>query len=149
MILISHRGNIDGKVINLENHPDYVDKAISLGYDVEIDLRFFKNNFYLGHDECDYKINLKWLEKRKNKLWIHCKDTSSVIELFNFNKKENLLFNFFFHDKDKITLTSKNYIWVYPGNQPIKNSIAVLPELYDDNISHCYGICSDFIKNYK
>ena len=92
---------------------------------------------------------MKWLLKRKNKLWIHCKETTAVIELFNFNKKEKFLFNFFFHDKDKLTLTSKNYIWVYPGNQPIKNSIAVLPELSDDDISQCYGVCSDFIINYK
>ena len=65
MILISHRGNIDGKVIDYENNPDYIDKAIFLGYDVEIDLRFFNNNYYLGHDECQYKIDMKWLLKEK------------------------------------------------------------------------------------
>ena len=95
MILISHRGNIDGKVIDYENNPDYIDKAIFLGYDVEIDLRFFNNNYYLGHDECQYKIDMKWLLKRKNKLWIHCKDTTAVIELFNFNKKEKFYLIFF------------------------------------------------------
>ena len=45
-------------------------------------------------------------------------------------------------------MTSKGYIWAYPGKQPIKESIAVLPELYKDNISKCIGICSDYIINY-
>ena len=34
MILISHRGNINGKNLNIENHPSYIDKAIEAGYDV-------------------------------------------------------------------------------------------------------------------
>jgi len=40
-------------------------------------------------------------------------------------------------------------MWVYPGKQPIKNSIAVLPEIFNDDIKDCTGICSDFIKKYK
>ena len=32
MIYISHRGNIDGKIPSMENHPSYIDKAIALGY---------------------------------------------------------------------------------------------------------------------
>ena len=40
-------------------------------------------------------------------------------------------------------------MWVYPGRQPIKNSIAVLPEMFNDDIKDCIGICSDYIKKYK
>ena len=58
-------------------------------------------------------------------------------------------FNYFWHETDTLTLTSKGYIWVYPGKQIVKNSIAVLPEIFNDNISECVGICSDNIKNYK
>jgi hypothetical protein len=47
---------------------------------------------------------------------------------------ENLL-NYFFHQEDDITLTSKGYIWAYPGKQPIKNSIAVMPELNKDDLT--------------
>ena len=36
--LISHRGNVDGKYPQYENLPEYVDKALNLGYDVEVDL---------------------------------------------------------------------------------------------------------------
>jgi hypothetical protein len=42
-----------------------------------------------------------------------------------------------------------NFIWVYPGKQPIKKSIAVMPEIHEDDISECIGVCSDFIENYK
>ena len=48
---------------------------------------------------------------------------------------------------DDITLTSKNYIWAYPGKQPIKNSISVMPELNND-VSGCFGVCSDYIENF-
>jgi hypothetical protein len=48
-----------------------------------------------------------------------------------------------------VALTSKNYVWAYPGKQPIKGSIAVMPERSDDDISVCKGICSDVIKKYK
>ena len=40
MILISHRGNLDGKELSFENRPDYIDKAIRHGFDVEIDIRY-------------------------------------------------------------------------------------------------------------
>jgi hypothetical protein len=59
------------------------------------------------------------------------------------------VFNWFWHDVDDMTLTSKGFIWVYPGKQPINNSIAVIPELYEDNISKCIGICSDYIEDYE
>ena len=38
MKLISHRGNLNGRIPERENHPDYIDEAIEAGYDVEIDI---------------------------------------------------------------------------------------------------------------
>ena len=57
--------------------------------------------------------------------------------------------HYFWHQEDDITLTSQGYIWAYPGKQPIKNSIAVLPEIYKDKVDVCKGICSDKIELYK
>ena len=57
--------------------------------------------------------------------------------------------HYFWHQKDDITLTSKGYICAYPGKQPIKNSIAVLPELYNDDLGVCKGVCSDNILKIK
>ena len=145
MILISHRGNINGKNNKLENKPTYIDTTLKLGYEVEIDLWVEDwGVFFLGHDEPQYAITLDWLKERSNKLWIHCKNLPAI-EWFNTTKD----FNYFWHEKDTVTLTSKNYIWAYPGMQPISNSIAVMPEIHNDNIAECVGVCSDYIKKYK
>ena len=145
MILIAHRGNINGRFESYENEPNYIDKALEKGYDVEIDIWVIEGNFYLGHDKPQYGITLEWLDKRKNKLWIHCKNIEAM-EWFNslFGT-----YNYFWHQEDTLTLTSKGYIWAYPGKQPIKASIAVMPEIYNDDISQCLGICSNYIQNYK
>jgi hypothetical protein len=59
------------------------------------------------------------------------------------------ILHYFWHEEDTLTLTSENYIWAYPGKQPIKGSIAVMPERGNDDLSKCIGICSDVIKKYK
>ena len=47
MIFIAHRGNISGIDKEKENSPDYLIKAINLGFDVEVDLRIIKNKIFL------------------------------------------------------------------------------------------------------
>jgi hypothetical protein len=145
MILISHRGNISGRIENAENRPDYIDNAIRLGYDVEVDIWVIEGTFYLGHDEPQYVVILDWLYERKNKIWIHCKNIRAI-ETFNLLPE---IYNYFWHQEDTVTLTSKNFIWAYPGEQPINRSIAVMPELFNDNLDSCSGICSDYIQKYK
>lgn len=145
MILIAHRGNIDGKFEIYENNPDYIDLAIQNGFDVEIDIWYVAGVLYLGHDKPQYVVKFTWLLNRISKLWIHCKNIDSVLYFQECTYK----FNYFWHQKDTIVLTSFNHIWAYPGNQPIKNSIAVMPEINDEIVTNCKGICSDYIKKYK
>ncbi len=140
MIYISHRGNINGKNLKLENNPEYIQEALLKNYDVEVDVWYFNNFFYLGHDEPIYKINVDFLIN--NKLWCHAKNIDSVLEM----SKHDI--HYFWHENDKITLTSKNYIWAYPSSIFPKNSIAVLPELHNSDISNCIGVCSDYIIKY-
>jgi hypothetical protein len=147
MILISHRGNINGRITERENHPDYIDEAIALGYDVEIDIWIVGMDIMLGHDEPQYTVTTKWLEQRLHKLWIHCKNIPALEYASYFHNKEDL--NYFWHEYDTVTLTSKGHIWAYPGKQPIQESIAVMPELCNDTLTQCKGICSDHIQNYK
>jgi hypothetical protein len=144
MILIAHRGNLNSKSVSFENHPEYVDLAIKQDFDVEIDL-WYEDGLFLGHDAPKFKIKKDWISERRDKLWIHCKNIKAIEW---FNDKKN--FNYFWHQEDVLTLTSKGYIWVYPDKQPVGGSIAVLPELYLPNIdvSKCIGICSDVIKNF-
>lgn len=144
MIYISHRGNIDQKNIKYENTVEYIDNAINQGFDVEIDIWYLNYNFYLGHDKPNSHVKLSWLLDNTSKLWIHCKNIDALVPL-----KEHEIFNFFWHQQDRVTLTSKQYIWAYPGQQPISQSIAVLPEMFNDDISECIGICSDIIASYR
>ena len=145
MKLISHRGNLNGKIEAAENDPCIIDKAIAAGYEAEIDIWTIKVNLYLGHDEPQYPISTNWILNRIDKLWIHCKNIEAIV--WFSNEKHN--YNFFWHQEDTLTLTSHNYVWVYPGKQPIQNSIAVMPELYNDDITHCIGICSDYIEQHN
>ena len=147
MILISHRGNILCPNPNKENHPDYILKALQQGYDVEIDV-WYTDKFMLGHDGSQYDFPFDLIEKYHTNLWIHCKNIEALLKLKKIDYYPSRL-NYFWHEEDTITLTSQNYIWAYPGKQPIQNSIAVMPELYNDDTLQCLGICSDYIQNYN
>jgi len=151
MIIISHRGNTDGPSPKDENTKKSIKKCLDLGYDVEIDVWFEKNKFYLGHDEPTESITPEFLNN--DKLWIHLKNIKSV-QLINEIKPKN----FFWHENDTLTLTSSNKIWLYPKIYiNSKDAIFVLPE--QDEIKFkcfnykCFGICTDFVylfdKKYK
>ena len=147
MIFISHRGNLTGKKPEMENKPSYISDALNQGYHCEVDVWFVDNKFMLGHDEPKYGFPFVLFRSFYNKLWIHCKNTEAISALNDF--PETHLLNYFWHQNDDVTLTSKGYIWAYPGKQPIKSSIAVLPEINNDDLTHAIGICSDNIKKYK
>ena len=61
MILISHRGNVNGRFEDWENKPEYINDALRLGYDVEVDVWFVNGKFMLGHDEPQYETDYKFL----------------------------------------------------------------------------------------
>ena len=88
---------------------------------------------------------LKTSQKLEMLTWVHCKNVEAVV----YFKECEYDVNYFWHEEDTLTLTSHNHLWVYPGKQPIKNSIAVMPEINNDDVSKCLGICSDKIKEYK
>jgi glycerophosphoryl diester phosphodiesterase len=147
MILISHRGNIDGINPNYENTLPYIDKAINAGYEVEIDLRTFVDGLWLGHDEPQYRVSLNWLQDRKDKLWIHCKDLESCKTLLGHDPT----FKLFCHQSDEFTLTSNGKIWLHDLKQTI-DSYTIIPLLSKTEIQNhkhvapkAYGVCSDYI----
>lgn len=142
MKFIAHRGNINGKIIERENTSSYIDEAFSEGYEVEIDVHYIDGEWFLGHDKPSEKISFSFLKREG--LWIHCKNIEALTQLHG---EENI--NYFWHEEDDVALTSKGYMWVYPGKQPIPNSIAVLPEKFEDDISQALGVCTDYVKRYK
>lgn len=149
MILISHRGNTNGKNPNLENNPDYILDAIKKGYECEVDVFDYDDgSFYLGHDGPTYKVDPEFM--LNGKVWFHAKTIKVLHYLLRINA------HCFFHENDKCTLTSRGYVWTFVGESlgPYKNSnnsICVLPEVHNtpkDAINSA-GICSDFIEMYK
>jgi len=151
MKIIAHRANLRGPDPSKENSLDQIDLCLALGFDVEIDLRFspLTKAFILGHDKGDYSVTLDWLEERKEKLWIHCKD---ILALHQMTKHSG--FNYFWHHEDDYTLTSKNIIWAYPGKSYTPNTVIVMPEWNDVNwdklkVTNCYGICTDYPEKIK
>jgi hypothetical protein len=146
MIIISHRGNLLGPNPSKENSPAYIDDALRAGFHVEIDLRVIDGKYFLGHDGPEYEIDPSWLSdgERSSFLYIHCKNVAAVEAMTD----SHVLFNYFWHESDKLTLTSLRDIWVFPGNQPIEGSIAVMPEIHKDDVSKCFGICTDYPIDY-
>jgi len=139
VIKIAHRGNTHGPSI-YENQPSYIEKAINFGYDVEIDIWKIRDCLWLGHDSAQYKIDEDFLNKNKDRLWIHCKN----LEAFDYLLNKDL--NIFWHQEDDYTLTSKGYIWAYPGKLGTSNSVVVSfdKQLNPEYLSY-YGVCSDYV----
>jgi len=138
MILISHRGNINGPNINTENNPSHIEYITKI-CNCEVDLWFVENGFFLGHDYPQYKINEKFLFN--NKLWIHAKNFEALGFLANTNLK------YFWHQQDNFTLTSNGYIWTYP-NYPVTNKSIIVDNNKDwvNKKYNCYGVCTDWIQ---
>lgn len=145
MILISHRGNIDGPRPEMENKPSYILQAIQYGFNCEIDVHFSDGKFYLGHDEPQYDFPLSLLEQYHTKLWIHCKNIEALYTLNNIDSLGSKL-NYFWHDVDKATLTSKGFIW---SVENINRGILVMPESFSRTPNEeTLGVCSDEIAKY-
>jgi len=142
MLLIAHRGNISGPNPVRENSPDYINEALDLGYDVEVDVWYMHNQLYLGHNPPQYDISIDYLKNEH--LWCHCKNVNALRHLLDND------IHCFFHKGDDVTLTSRGIIWTFPKKKLVENSVCVMPEYgYDGDLDKCMGICSDHIRDYK
>jgi len=151
-LIISHRGNIHGPDLINENRPAQIDLVISLGFECEIDLRYDNKELFLGHDKSDYQIDYKWLLDRSDYLWVHCKSFQTLNKLIAINS----ILQFFWHQSDDYALTSRGYLWTFPGCNLGEKSIAVLPEKdeskknwNDESLKKSYGVCTDYPKIFK
>ena len=148
MLIISHRGNLRGPNSMKENHPNSIIECILLGYQTEIDLWMISSNLYLGHDSPEYMIDLDFIKKYSDKLWIHCKN----IDAANFCCENNLYW--FGHDNDDyVSVSSRNIIWRHPNSTIsfTKRTIAVLPELSRlslNDLNIIQGVCTDYPEIY-
>ncbi len=142
MKLIAHRGNRHGPNSRWENKITYLELALKYDYDIEFDVWALNGNLFLGHDGPseflgDWKIPL-------DRSWIHAKNYAALRILLDMGA------NCFYHDKDKYTLTSKGFIWAYPGSEVGRDTILVMPELADYPLDNTVtGVCSDYISRYR
>lgn len=149
MNIISHRGNITGPILDKENRPSYIDCAIGLGYEVEVDIRYIDDIFYLGHDTADYVISENWIKSRKTNIWFHCKNLQAATALSEMNDQ----IMFFCHSNDPYVMTSNNYIWVHDLTLPL-NTRCIIPLLDEKSIMSyngdtVHGVCTDFVNLCK
>jgi len=151
MRFIAHRGNVDGVNPELENTPAYLLSAMNSDFDIEVDVWGIDSMLWLGHDKplTKMKDNFGHFDYLgSNHIWYHCKNIEAVVIC---DEQGHGGTNFFFHDSDDMTLTSRGQFWTYP-NKPLlsTNSICVLPELTDQEVPNfIYGICSDNIRLYR
>jgi len=152
MVLIAHRGNTMGPNPADENNPVYIQKALNLGFHVEIDVWMREGSVFLGHDEPQYLTTLEFI-KHDTKIICHAK----TVATFQFLLANGL--HCFYHNIDRATLTSNGKIWLYPGIETCKLGILVMPEWKNinygtntwlefilQNINKCYGVCSDYVQ---
>jgi hypothetical protein len=151
MFKIAHRGNLSGPQPLLEHSPKYIEAALSIGFDCEIDVWVMQGSqIYLGHDEPTFSITLDWISRNSSRLWLHCKNEMALL----FFDSMDLGHNFFWHENDTFTRTSQGYIWAFPASQPISGTICVLPERLDKewlnkDYAHVKGICTDYVQLLK
>jgi len=140
MKLIAHRGNTRGTSM-VENHPTHIENALKY-FDCEIDV-WWEDGWYLGHDEPTYLVPEAFLLEEG--LWCHAKTIQTLYNLLKLGT------HCFFHYKDAVTLTSRGYMWTYPGGELTSKSICVLPQTSGvfSKRPKCAGICSDEIVRYK
>jgi len=138
---ILHRGLSNGPVDNplLENNEMLLKEKITQGWEVEIDIWKIDEKFYLGHDKPSTLLNDISLLESSN-VWVHCKNITAAIAC------QNLQANFFIHDTDIAVLTSKQWIWCYPGTTAERKSVCVLPERTTiKDFSDVGAVCSDYM----
>jgi hypothetical protein len=141
VILIAHRGNIAGRIPERENSPGFLNEAVAAGYDVEVDVWWHSSTFWLGHDKPETPTSLSFLQNPR--FWLHAKNIPALYEL----RQANL--HCFIHDTDEATLTSRGFIWTYPGKLLTPQSICVFPERGLGTFDLCAGVCSDIVSTYR
>jgi hypothetical protein len=134
MKVISHRGNLIGKNPEQENHPSYISDAVAKGFDVEVDVWVQGGKFVLGHDSPQYDVSVGFLQGLP--LWCHAKNEEALERLLWGN------LHCFWHENDKMTLTSKGIPWCYPENY-MQLGVTVMQ---DESVpkKKIFGICTDY-----
>jgi hypothetical protein len=145
--LILHRGlSIHDRLA--ENEPNTLAIRDNNNLNVECDIWYHKNNWYLGHDSPTYLIeNIDLFLKSKQRL-IHAKDGKTLAEIIDYCNKRGYDNEIFYHTNEDYVLTTSNMIIAYPGKELYKNTLCMMPEnmnreITNDEFNNIIGLCSD------
>jgi hypothetical protein len=133
-IIISHRGNLNGSRKRKENNPNQILLASSY-FDVEIDVWSINKKYFLGHDEPKYKVSKEFLTNKN--FWCHAKNKEAFEEMLKHN------IHCFWHENDKMTLTSNGLLWMYPENYSYRG-VTVWLGKPTQSIPEMWGVCTDY-----
>ena len=122
MILISHRGNIDGPNVKMENDPRYIENTLGKGYNVEVDVWSKGSDFFLGHDKPEHQVSEMFL--RHGSIWCHAKDIKTFYKLIDIGA------HCFSHDQDEVALTTKGYLYLIDSPRTDINYFTLLKFTY-------------------
>lgn len=141
----AHRGNLEGRIAERENQPEYIDEAIAHGYGAEVDLWKVGDRIYLGHDDGQYDIDLQWLQDRKQFLLVHTKNR----EALDFCLRNKL--HAFWHTDEDYVITTSGYTVGYPGKLSVgENFLLSVPErvweIEEIGQYITFGVISDYVK---
>jgi hypothetical protein len=144
MKLIAHRGNYRGPNPARENEPGYVLETLTnTPFYVEVDLRVVNGELWSGHDAPQYRFPTDLLSS--SRLYVHSKD----IQTLWYMRVHHPDVHTFFHDHDKVVLTSQGELWTYPGCELTPLSIAVMPEVACASYTEILGVCSDDLTRFS
>lgn len=134
---------MSGPEVELENTPVHIDAAIAAGFDAEIDLWGKQGGLFLGHDGPDHSVTMEWLEQRANSVWVHCKNAGAISAVGQSD------LNWFYHNQDDYTLTSKGFLWAYPGRELPQTKVVALHFGKDFNYNRslygAHAVCGDYV----
>lgn len=134
MVIIAHRGNLKGANLTGENSPVQIEAALKAGFDAECDVWYKNGRFYLGHDAPVHPVNPEFLLNPR--MWCHAKNRAALEQLLKAGA------HVFWHERDQYTLTSRGYIWAYPGAKAGDRAVAVLHP-GENPPEGVWGVCTD------
>lgn len=128
---------MQGRSPENENRPEYIIAAAEAGFDVECDVWCNRGQFSLGHDGPLYPVNAEFLLRYN--LWCHAKNIDAVEQFSQCLRQVH----WFWHETDHFTLTSRGYVWVYPGKYAPRGSILVVSTEMVIDYEGLGGVCTD------
>ena len=76
--------------------------------------------------------------QRSERLWCHAKNIDALNWLLGWDR-----INCFWHQQDNYTITSKKFVWAYPGFHGSSDRTIAVKPTEDMDINLFYGVCAN------